>query len=61
MGVLNSWLIWQMLGIYPVVTQTVYRVGSPFEGRNMTVNGNETLRIRANVESPGFGQDNFYV
>lgn len=53
-----------MLGIYPVVTQTVYLVGSPwFEDLNMTVNGNQTLRITANAQngSSSFGQENFYV
>jgi putative alpha-1,2-mannosidase len=65
-GALNSWLIWQMLGIYPVVTQTVYLIGSPwFEDLNMTVNGNETLRIRATSGNQsalgGFGQESYYV
>ena len=47
-GALNSWLIWQMLGLYPVVTQTAILIGSPwFEDINMTVNGNKTLRITA--------------
>ncbi|KAK3066608.1 hypothetical protein LTR53_016980 [Teratosphaeriaceae sp. CCFEE 6253] len=47
-GALNSWLIWQMLGLYPVVTQPVYLIQSPwFSGINMTINGNATLRITA--------------
>nr|OQO29523.1 hypothetical protein B0A51_02615 [Rachicladosporium sp. CCFEE 5018] len=47
-GALNSWLIWQMLGLYPVVTQTTILIGSPwFSDINMTVNGNRTLRITA--------------
>lgn len=37
-----------MLGIYPIVTQTVYLIESPwFEEINMTINGNKTLRITA--------------
>lgn len=37
-----------MLGIYPVVTQTVYLIGSPwFSDLNMTINNNSTLRILA--------------
>ncbi|EMC98467.1 glycoside hydrolase family 92 protein [Baudoinia panamericana UAMH 10762] len=48
-GALNSWLIWQMLGLYPVVTQPVYLIQSPwFPDINMTINGNATLRIMAN-------------
>ncbi|KAF4633212.1 hypothetical protein G7Y89_g4919 [Cudoniella acicularis] len=73
-GALNSWLIWQMLGIYPIVTQTTYLIGSPwFSDLNMTVNGNSTLRITATVSGNGngtmnggdngggFGQEDFYV
>ena len=47
-GAMNSWMIWQMLGIYPVVTQPVYLIESPwFSDINMSVNGNSTLRITA--------------
>ncbi|KAL9112028.1 MAG: hypothetical protein Q9227_003648 [Pyrenula ochraceoflavens] len=66
-GALNSWLIWQMLGVYPVVTQNVYLLGSPwFEDINMTVNGNRTLRITASGldnegGSSGNGTDGYYV
>ena len=66
-GALNSWLIWQMMGIYPVVTQTVYLVGSPwFSDLNMTVNGNQTLRVKASGldnsgDSGGNGTDGYYV
>ena len=67
-GALNSWLVWQMLGLYPVVTQDVYLIGSPwFEDLNMTINGNQTLRIMATSErnmssaENGFGQEGYYV
>lgn len=47
-GAINSWLIWQMLGIYPIVTQPVYLLESPwFSDINMTINNNATLRIVA--------------
>ena len=37
-----------MLGLYSVVTQTVFLIGSPwFDDVNITVNGNRTLRITA--------------
>ncbi len=37
-----------MIGLYPVVTQPVYLINSPwFEDINMTINGNSTLRITA--------------
>ncbi|KAI6899081.1 alpha-1,2-mannosidase, putative subfamily [Hortaea werneckii] len=58
-GALNSWLIWQMLGLYPVVTQPVYLIQSPwFEDINMTINGNATLRIMANGLD---NQESYYV
>ncbi|KAL4765477.1 uncharacterized protein BDW70DRAFT_155962 [Aspergillus foveolatus] len=48
-GAMNTWLLWCMLGTYPIVTTDVYLLGSPwFNDLNMTINGNNTLRIRAN-------------
>lgn len=48
-GALNSWLIWQMLGMYPISSSPVYLIESPwFSEINVTVNGNATLRIIAN-------------
>ncbi|KAI0470744.1 glycosyl hydrolase [Xylariaceae sp. FL0804] len=45
-GALNSWLIWQMLGLYPIATQPVFLLASPwFPDVNMSINGNATLRI----------------
>jgi putative alpha-1,2-mannosidase len=47
-----------MLGLYPVVTQPIYLLGSPwFKDINITVNHNETLRITAE----GLGEDSIYV
>jgi adhesin HecA-like repeat protein len=58
-GALNSWLIWQMLGIYPIVTQPVYLIGSPwFDDVNVTVNGDQTLRIRATGLDNSGGTEN---
>jgi putative alpha-1,2-mannosidase len=46
-----------MIGMYPIVTQPVYLLGSPwFSDINMTVNGN-TLRITADR----LGDDSYYV
>jgi putative alpha-1,2-mannosidase len=65
-GALNSWLVWQMLGIYPVVPQTTYLLASPwFDEINMSVNGNANLKItaRANATTAagGFGQAGYSV
>ncbi|KAL1962334.1 hypothetical protein VTN77DRAFT_9825 [Rasamsonia byssochlamydoides] len=54
-GAMNSWLLWQLVGLYPVVTQPVYLLGSPwFSDLNMTVNGNKTLRITATGLDQGY-------
>ncbi|PYH41923.1 uncharacterized protein BP01DRAFT_406290 [Aspergillus saccharolyticus JOP 1030-1] len=54
-GAMNSWLLWQLMGIYPVVTQPVYLIASPwFPELNMTINGNQTLRIIANNLHEGY-------
>ncbi|CAK1362421.1 hypothetical protein CB0940_02327 [Cercospora beticola] len=47
-GAINSWMIWLMIGMYPVVTQPVYLIGSPwFSDINITVNVDKTLRVKA--------------
>ncbi|KAM0820208.1 putative Glycosyl hydrolase [Seiridium cardinale] len=61
-GALNSWLIWQMLGLYPIVTQPVYLIESPwFDDINVTINGNKTLRITSNGNGATLGQSGFFV
>jgi putative alpha-1,2-mannosidase len=47
-----------MIGLYPIVTQPIYLIESPwFNDINMTVNGNKTLRIL----TTGLAIDSFYV
>lgn len=61
-GALNCWLVWQMLGLYPIVTTTVYLLESPwFSDINMTVNQDQTLRIRAQGLDDGDGNKAYYV
>ncbi|KAK2602299.1 hypothetical protein N8I77_008846 [Diaporthe amygdali] len=61
-GALNSWLIWQMMGLYPIVTQPVYLLESPwFSDINMTINGNKTLRITSNGDNISLGQSGYFV
>lgn len=61
-GALNCWLLWQMLGLYPIVTTPVYLLESPwFDDINITVNHNHTLRIRAEGLDDGKGKQGFYV
>lgn len=63
-GALNSWLIWQMLGLYPVVTQPVYLLGSPwFNDINITINVDKTLRILSHgaTDPAALGQSDYFV
>jgi putative alpha-1,2-mannosidase len=54
-GALNCWLVWQMLGLYPIVTTPVYLLESPwFDDINITVNHDRTLRIRAEGLDDGY-------
>lgn len=51
-----------MLGLYPIVTQPVYLLESPwFHDINVTINGNKTLRITSSGDSRTLGQTGFYV
>ncbi|KAF2098315.1 glycoside hydrolase family 92 protein [Rhizodiscina lignyota] len=58
-GALDSWMFWQMLGLYPVVTQDVYLILSPwFSDISVTVGANNaTLRITAQ----NLSEESFYV
>ncbi|XPS73111.1 hypothetical protein M3J09_005264 [Ascochyta lentis] len=61
-GALNCWLVWQMLGLYPVVTTPVYLLESPwFSDINITVNHDKTLRIRADGLDDGGGRQGYFV
>ncbi|KAI2642292.1 glycoside hydrolase family 92 protein [Xylaria nigripes] len=61
-GALNTWLIWQMLGLYPIVTQPVYLLESPwFTDINITINGNTTLRITSDGDAACLGHKGYYV
>ncbi|TVY51721.1 putative secreted glycosidase [Lachnellula cervina] len=47
-GALDSWMLWQMLGFYPVATQPVYLIGSPwFTDISMAVGDGKRLSIKA--------------
>ena len=51
-------MLWQMLGIYPVVTQPVYLITAPwFNNMSMAVGGGKTLRISAE----GLTDSSYYV
>lgn len=57
-GAIDSWLVWNMLGLYPVVTQPIYLLLSPwFSDMSLSVGNNATLRITAQ----GLSDTSYYV
>lgn len=61
-GATNSWLVWSMIGLYPITTQPVYLLESPwFDDINITVNGNKTLRTKCDGDPMALGQKGYFV
>lgn len=45
-GALESWMVWNLVGLYPVVTQDVYLILSPwFTDLNVSVGNGQVLKI----------------
>ncbi|KAI9739309.1 MAG: hypothetical protein M1834_007522 [Cirrosporium novae-zelandiae] len=65
-GALDSWLLWNFLGLYPVVTQPIYLLLSPwFSNISIAVpGGNNNLNAssaRLRITAEGLGDESFYV
>lgn len=61
-GAINSWLVWQMIGLYPIATQPVYLLVSPwFEYINVTVNHDKQLRIMTTGLDDGDSRSGYFV
>ena len=59
-GAIDSWLVWNLLGLYPVVTQPVYLLLAPwFDDVTMQLGGNSGKTLRITAE--GLGEDSYYV
>ena len=57
-GAVDSWLVWNLMGMYPVVTQPVYLLLSPwFDDITLDVGGGKSLRITAD----GLSEESYYV
>ena len=55
-GALDSWLVWNLIGLYPVVTQPVYLVLRPwFSELTMSVGEGKTVRVTAEGLDEGRG------
>ncbi|KAF9870064.1 alpha-mannosidase family protein [Colletotrichum karsti] len=57
-GAMESWLLWNMIGLYPLTGQTTFLIGSPwFSDLSISLGGGRQL----NITSTGGGDDSFYV
>lgn len=49
-GAMESWILWNMIGLYPVTGQPVFLVGSPwFEDLTIDLGGGRTLKITSST------------
>ena len=55
-GALNSWLLWNMLGLYPVVTQPVYLILSPSVNDNSVKIGEEGKESWVRITAEGLDE-----
>jgi predicted alpha-1,2-mannosidase len=47
-GAVDSWMLWNMIGLYPVVTQPVYLILAPwFSDIELSLGGGKSIRITA--------------
>jgi putative alpha-1,2-mannosidase len=57
---LDSWLIWQMLGLYPVATQPIYLILAPmFSNYRMKVGLEDGAYL--DVTAEGLSENSYYV
>lgn len=57
-GAMESWILWVMLGLYPVTGQTTFLIGSPwFDDLTIHLGGGRELRIT----TTGGSEDAYYV
>ena len=57
-GAMQSWLVWNIIGLYPITGQTTFLIGSPwFANLNISLGGSKQLVINA----VGGGDTSYYV
>lgn len=60
-GAMETWLLWAMIGLYPVTGQTTFLLGSPwFSDLAIDLGAGRTLRITAE-RGGGGGEEAYYV
>lgn len=57
-GAMESWLLWSMLGLYPITGQTTFLIGSPwFANTTIALGGGKSLVVTTENGS----EDSYYV
>ncbi|KAI1334814.1 glycoside hydrolase family 92 protein [Xylariaceae sp. FL0016] len=57
-GAMESWVLWNMIGLYPLTGQTTFLVGSPwFSDLTIDLGSGKTL----NITTEGGGDDSYFV
>ncbi|OTB05472.1 glycoside hydrolase family 92 protein [Hypoxylon sp. CI-4A] len=57
-GAMESWLLWSIIGLYPVTGQTTFLVGSPWFS-DLTINLGDDKKLV--ITTTGGGEDAYYV
>lgn len=58
-GAMQTWALWNMIGLYPMTTQTTFLIGSPFfEDLSIDLGGGKTLRVTSTGGNP---YEEYYV
>lgn len=60
-GAMQTWLLWNMIGLYPITGQTTFLIHSPwFESMTIDLGSSKTLKITS-TGGDGNGDSSFYV
>jgi putative alpha-1,2-mannosidase len=60
-GAMQTWLLWNMIGLYPVTGQTTFLIHSPwFNSMTIDLSNGKTLHITS-AGGDGNGDTNYYV
>ncbi|KAL8819704.1 MAG: hypothetical protein Q9223_001923 [Gallowayella weberi] len=49
-GAMQTWLLWNMIGLYPMTRQTTFLIGSPWFDMTIALGGRKTLKISRKEE-----------
>lgn len=60
-GALPSWLVWNLIGLYPVVAQPIYLIGAPrFSGLRVKLFAGTGREAVLEIKAEGMANDKFY-